>query len=674
MACSIAIDTGGTFTDLTALDEDGQLRVAKTLSTPQDPSQGIFGAVAKLGIDPKAIGYFVLGTTVATNLLVERKGSSVGMITTRGFRDVLHIQRVVRPRSYDLHWVKPRHLVPRALGLEVEERVDVHGDVVTPLNEDDVRAVIDRLRGEGVEAIAVSFLFSFVNPSHERRTRELIHSLYPEAYVSISSDVFPQWREYERTSATVIDAYLKPMIDRYVTALDQDVRERGIRQLLIMRSNGGVMTTIAAAENPITMVRSGPAGGAVAAARISELVGEKNLVTADMGGTSFDASLIVGGIPTSTTSEELEFGIPLATPMLDVRTIGAGGGSEAWIDSAGILKVGPKSAGADPGPVCYGRGGQIPTITDANVVLGRLDPAFPLGGEVHLDADGARKTISDLGQQLGLDAEATAWGILEIANSNMAQTLRVLTIGKGLEPDDVALVAFGGAGPLHAAALAVETGIRRVVIPVFPGTFSALGCLMADARFDYMQTCIVYSGRLDLERINRVYADLEERARADFAREGFTDPPGMLRSVDVRYYGQNWEIEVPMSDGRITETQVAEARRGFDAEHDRHFGWSFPETDFEFVNLRLAAIARRSPVGLQKISEALPPHPVKTGQVCFEEARGFVPCPVYNRDDFAAGNELAGPAIITEDSATSLVPPGAHCRIDAYGNILMEVS
>jgi N-methylhydantoinase A len=648
--------------------------VAKTLSTPQDPSQGVFAAIAKLGIDPKAVGYFVLATTVATNLLLERKGAHVGLITTHGFRDVLHIQRIARPRSFDLHWVKPRHLVPRALSLEVGERVDVHGDVVTPLNEDDVRAAIDRLRDEGIEAISVCFLFSFANPHHERRTRELIHSLYPEAYVSISSDVFPQWREYERTSTTVIDAYLKPVIHRYVTALDRDVRERGIRQLLIMRSNGGVMTTATAAENPITMVRSGPAGGAVAAAAISELLGEKNLLTADMGGTSFDASLIVGGIPTSTTTEELEFGIPLATPMLDVRSIGAGGGSEAWIDSAGILKVGPQSAGANPGPVCYGRGGQTPTITDANVVLGRLDPAFPLGGEVQLDTDGARKAVSELGQRLGLDAEATAIGILEIANSSMAQTLRVLSIDKGLEPDHVALVAFGGAGPLHAAALAGQIGIRRVVIPVFPGTFSALGCLMADARFDYMQTCIVYSGRLDLERINKVYADLEERARADFAREGFTDAPSMLRSADVRYYGQNWELEVSMSDGRITETEVSDARRRFDAEHDRHFGWSFPDSAFEIINLRLAAIARRSPVVLQKISEASPPQPVKTGQVYFGETGGYISCPVYNRNDLGAGNELTGPAIITEDNATSLVPPGAHCRIDAYGNILMEVS
>lgn len=674
LANSVGIDTGGTFTDVVVIDDDGRIAAAKTLSTTHDPSQALFEAMEKTKIDPRAIGYFVFGTTVATNLLVERKGSRVGLVATRGFRDLLRIQREVRPNSFDMHWVKPRHLVSRALSLEVEERVDARGRVVTPLDEDDVREAVDRFRTENVEAIAVAFLFSFANPLHERRTRELINALYPEAYVSISSDVFPQWREYERTSSTAIDAYLKPQIDRYVTALERDVREKGIQEVLILRSNGGVMTPATAREQPITMVQSGPAGGAIAATFLGKLVGEESLLAADMGGTSFDVSLIVGRVPATTTQEELEFGIPISTPMLDVRSIGAGGGSKAWIDGAGILKVGPESAGSNPGPVCYGRGGQTPTVTDANVVLGRIDPEFLLGGEVLLDAKLAREAISQLGQQIGLDVETTAHGILEITNSNMAQTLRVLSVDQGIEPGDLALMPFGGAGPLHAASLAKQLGIHRVVVPVFPGVFSALGALMADAKFNYMQTSVMYSGGLDPERVNQVYAELEGRALVDFTREGFPDAPLLVRSVDMRYYGQNWELEVPLSGGRISGREVVQARANFDLEHERRFGWAFPEAPFEFVNFRLAAIARRSPVVLPTVPEGPLPSPVKIGQVYFKESGGFVPCPIYRRDGLLAGNSMLGPAVVTSDDATVLMPPDSQSRVDAYGNVLMEVS
>ena len=673
MAHNVAVDMGGTFTDLIATDGDAGLQVAKSLTTPATPSQGIFEALAKAEIDPAAIEYFVHGTTVGTNMLIERRGPRIGLITTQGFRDVLRIQRIVRPESFDLHWRKPRHLVDRALSLEVRERIGAHGEVVQALIEKDVVAAVERLRAEDVKAIAVSYLFSFLNPEHERRTREIVHELYPEAYVSISSDVFPQWREFERTSTTVIDAYLKPRIDEYLTSLEDELHRRGARGLLIMRSNGGVMATATAKAQPVTMIQSGPAGGVIGSLQLGQDLGLDPLMTADIGGTSFDACLVAGGRAAQTTTTELEFGIPIATPMLDIRSIGAGGGSIAWLDAAGLLKVGPQSAGADPGPASYGRGGGEPTSTDANVVLGRLDPAFKLGGDVQLVPEAARTAVERIGSQLGFSAERAAAGILEIMNSNMAETMRLLTIDQGIDPREFTLVAFGGAGPLHGAYLADHLGMQRVVVPPFPGAFSALGALMADTRFDYMQTRITYSENIDVETVQSDFDDLEQRARDDFAREGFGDPPAMQRSLDLRYYGQNWELEVPVAGGAITAADIAAAREAFDAEHDRQFGWSFPESAFEIVNMRLTAIARRREVHLPDIPPGPMPTPVKVGEVYFTEADGLLSTPFYHRDDLRAGNAFTGPAMIVEDDATAIVPPGWSARVEPRGSIILEV-
>ena len=672
MAYNVAVDMGGTFTDLIATDGKTGLQVAKSLTTPSIPTNGIFDALNKAQIDPRAVDYFVHGTTVGTNMLIERQGPKIGLITTKGFRDVLRIQRIVRPESFDLHWRKPRHLVERALSLEVRERVGAHGEVVHQLHEEDVVTAIERLREANVQAIAVSYLFSFLNPDHERRTRELVLGLYPEAYVSISSDVFPQWREYERTSTTVIDAYLKPRIDEYLTSFETELHERGARGLLIMRSNGGVMATATARAEPVTMIQSGPAGGVIGSLRIGQDLGLDPLMTADIGGTSFDACLVADGRAAQTTTTELEFGIPIATPMLDIRSIGAGGGSIAWIDPAGLLKVGPQSAGADPGPASYGRGGTQPTSTDANVVLGRLDAEFKLGGDVVLHPEAAHAAIGQIGAELDFSSERVAAGILEIMNSNMAETMRLLTIDRGIDPREFTLVAFGGAGPLHGAYLANHLGMRRVVIPPFPGAFSALGALMADTRFDYMQTRITYSDNLDTHVIHTDFDELEQRARDDFAREGLDIDPVMQRSLDLRYYGQNWELEVPVADGPVTAETVASARQAFDAEHDRQFGWSFPESAFEIVNLRLTAIARRREIPLPEVPSGTMPQPAKTGPVYFTEANGVLITPFYRRDDLHAGNVIAGPAMVVEDDATALIPPGWSARVEPHGSIILE--
>ena len=668
----VAVDTGGTFSDLLAVDANGTLTIAKTLSTPKDPSRGIFDAIRKGGVDPGAIEHFVHGTTVGTNMLIERAGSQVGLLTTKGFRDVLRIQRIDRPESFDLHWIKPRHLVERAKSLEVRERIGAHGEVVEALNEEDVAAAVAKLKAEGVPAIAVCYMFSFLNSDHERRTRELINELYPEAYVSISSEVFPQWREYERSSTTVIDVYLKPRIDGYLTNLETELREAGTGAPLIMRSNGGVMTTANARQQPVTMIRSGPAGGVIASLEVGALLGIDAIMTADIGGTSFDACLISAKRPVMTSSTELEFGIPIATPMLDIRSIGAGGGSEAWIDSGGALKVGPRSAGADPGPACYGRGGTVATSTDANVVLGRLDADFKLGGEVQLDADAARKAVQEVSARLDMGLEETASGILEIMNSGMAETMRLLTVDRGLDPREFSLIAFGGAGPLHGAYLAKALGMTRVIVPVYPGVFSAAGCLMADTRFDYMKSRITHEENVDLAIIASDLEELEARALDDFEREGFAEPPEMTRSIDIRYSGQNWELEVPLPVGEITAESIAGARGAFDAEHERQFGWYFPESNFELVNFRVVASRMRSDVGLPDISTGPMPDPVKTSSVYFDETRDRVETPIYRRPDLHAENEFIGPAIVVEDVSTTLVPPGWRARVEEHGHIILE--
>ena len=668
----VAVDTGGTFSDLLAVDSNGTLTIAKTLSTPKDPSQGIFDVIRKGEVDPSTIRHFVHGTTVGTNMLIERSGSQVGLLTTKGFRDVLRIQRIDRPESFDLHWIKPRHLVERAKSLEIRERIGAHGEVVEALSEEDVVVAVAKLKADGVLAIAVSYLFSFLNSEHERRTREMINKLYPEAYVSISSEVFPQWREYERTSTTVIDVYLKPRIDGYLTNLETDLRKAGTTAPLIMRSNGGVMTTANAREQPVTMIRSGPAGGVIASLEIGALLEIDAIMTADVGGTSFDTCLISAKGPAMTSNTELEFGIPIATPMLDIRSIGAGGGSEAWVDSGGSLKVGPRSAGADPGPACYGRGGTIATSTDANVVLRRLDTEFKLGGEVQLDADAAEQAVQEVSEQLKMGLEETASGILEIMNSSMAETMRLLTVDRGLDPREFSLIAFGGAGPLHGAHLAKALGMTQVVVPVYPGVFSAAGCLMADTRFDYMKSRITHEENVDLAIIANDFAELEDRALVDFKREGFEAPLHLGRSIDIRYSGQNWELEVPLPSSEIAPEAIAGARAAFDAEHERQFGWYFPESHFELVNFRVIAIQTRSNVTLPPISGGSMPDPIKLSKVYFDETRGRVETAIYRRSNLHAENEFMGPAIVVEDVSTTLVPPGWSARVEDHGHLILK--
>ncbi len=675
MSVRAGVDTGGTFTDLVVLDEEtGELRMSKVLSTPDHPSRAVFGSFAKAGIATNDVSSFVHGTTVATNALIERRGARVALLTTDGFRDILRIQRVTRPNHFDLHWVKPKHVVPRSRCFGIPERVLRDGTVLIPLDEDRLGAEIERLRESGeVDAIAVSYLFSFVNPSHELRTRELVHELWPEALVSLSHEVLPRWREYERTSTTVIDAYLKPLMHDYLQQLEEECDRGGIDQLFILRSNGGVMTSERAREQPVALVRSGPSGGIMASAAVGRKLGLGDLIACDMGGTSFEACLLPGSEPAFTNSEELEYGVPIALTMVDARAIGAGGGSLAWLDPAAILKVGPRSAGADPGPACYARGGTQATVTDANAVLGRLAPEFALAGDLELDFEAAGRALDPLAAALGLTRERVAQGIVDVANNNMAQALRLVSTDRGHDPRGSTLVAYGGAGPLHACELARELQIGQVLVPQYPGAFSAFGALLADTRFDYTRTSWMRMRFLDLERANDLFAGLERRAAEDFRREGFDEAPRLLRSIDMRYVGQNWELTVSMPGGTLTAEDFQRAATLFEGEHERFYGYSIPGEELEMLTFNVAAVGTRRAVELPRIAAGPRPDPIDRRGVVFRAEDGPVETAVYRRESFPAGTEIEGPAIVGQVDATTLVPRGATARVDEYANLLITV-
>jgi len=671
MAVRAGVDTGGTFTDLVAYDEEtGELRMAKALSTAHDPSRAVFDSFARAGLETSQIDYFVHGTTVATNALIERRGAPVALLVTEGFRDVLHMQRTVRPDHFDLHWVKPKPLVPRSRCVGIPERMLKDGSILIPLDEDRVRESVTALRDGGqVGAIAVSYLFSFMNPEHERRTAEIIREVWPEARISLSSDVLPRWREYERTSTTVIDAYLKPFIRDYMQNLERDCEAGGIRQVLVLRSNGGVMTSARASEQPVSLVRSGPSGGIMACQQLGKLLGIGDLIAADMGGTSFEACLLPGGEPTFTNQEELEWGIPIALTMVDARSIGAGGGSIARVDAAGILRVGPDSAGADPGPACYQRGGTRPTVTDANAVLGRLAPEFRLAGDFELDFAAAATAVDTLAGPLGLDRVRVAQGIVDVANNNMAQALRLVSTDRGYDPRDATLVAYGGAGPLHACELARALQIESVLVPRYPGAFSALGALMADARFDYATTYWMRMRHLDLARANEIFAALERQAADEFAAEGFREPPVVRRAVDLRYVGQNWELSIELPAGSVTREDFVDVEARFAAEHERFYGYHLPGEELEILTFKLAALGTRHELELPEVAPGPLPAAIGRRPVVFSGETTPIDTPLYRREELPAEALIRGPALVGQVDATTLLPAGSEARVDEYGNL-----
>jgi N-methylhydantoinase A/oxoprolinase/acetone carboxylase beta subunit len=674
----IGVDIGGTFTDIVALDAQGRLALAKVPSTPKDLLDGIAAAtmtvLARAGATPGDVERFIHGTTIATNAVLEQKGAVTAVLTTEGFEDVLELGRMKRSRMYDLAMDPevPTFLAPRRRRLGVRERLDAKGRVLVPLNEDDVRAAVRALRAQAVQAIAVCYLFSFVNPTHERRTREIVAEIAPEISVSLSSDVDPTFREYERLCVTAFDAYLGPVVKRYLAGLADTLRGLGVRGVpLIMRSRGGIVSAVLAAQQPVTLFLSGPAGGVIGAAFAAERAGVRDFVSLDMGGTSNDVAVVHDGRPL-LASEGAIGPYPVRTPMVDVNTIGAGGGSIAWIDAAGGLRVGPRSAGAEPGPACYARGGDEATVTDASVVLGYLNPARFAGGAMTLDVAAAERAIAAIGRHLGVDAVAAAAGIHRVINARMADQIRLVTIKRGYDPRQFALVVLGGAGPVHGAALAAEMGMAEVLVPEAPGVLAAFGLLAAAIEHHHARTLQARTDAADLDAVNRCLAELDASGRARMKEEGV--PAREVRvayAADMRYVGQAYELEVPIT-APVTPAGVPGIVAAFHDIHERVYGYARAQQPVEFVNFRAVhtfplprpQVTSAAPAGRSLDAALIGSRPAYFG--------AFVPTAIYERARLPVNARLAGPAIVEQPDTTTVIPPGVVALVDEAGNLRLR--
>ena len=668
----VGVDVGGTFTDFVSYDpETKSIDVWKNLSTPADPNEGILTGLGRIE-DPGDIANVRLGTTIATNAILERKGARVGYVATAGFRDIPFIQRGNRASHYDIRWIKPKPLVKRRDCFEVDERMTAQGEIYTPLDEDGVRAMAARIKADGgIDALAVNLLFSYVSPEHERRVRDILAEELPDIPVSLSYDVLPKWKEYERSSTTIADAYIKPLVADHLNSLRGRFAEKGITdQVVVIKSNGGEMTLDAAAETPIQMAVSGPTGGVIAAKQIAKLVGIDRLVTLDMGGTSTDCSTITDGNENFTTDFEIEFGIPIQIPMIDIRTIGAGGGSIAWIDKGGMLRAGPESAGADPGPACYGQGGDRATVTDANVVLGRINPDNFAGGAMTLDVDAAEAAVGAVAKEIGRTADEAALAIVRIANNNMVGALRSVLIERGQDPRDFALLAYGGAGPLHAADLMSEAGIPSAVVPNFPGQFSAFGFIMTDARVDLARTVQMTSSRFDQARASEVMAELARTGIAQLAAQGYTENVEVHRSLELRYFGQNYDLEVPVSFENFDDTTTASLWQSFHEMHKARFGFNIPREVIEAITLKATVVSLTDKPALDPVGDAVgPPVTIGTRQVGFDDGRHETV--IYDRASLRHGHKFTGPAVIEEAVSVTVLRPDQTLAVDTFGNLLI---
>lgn len=672
--CRVAIDIGGTFTDLVLYREGEGLSLAKVPSTPPDYSRGVMDALARRLDSLEEMSLFVHGTTAQLNAFLERKGVRTALLTTRGFGDVYAMGRGSRDRMYDLHYRNPEPLVPRRLVFEIDERVSAKGELITPLDREDLLRILARLREERVQSLAICFLHSYVNPRNEREAAEFLESEATDLFVSPSHRVCREWREYERTSTTVMNAYVSPILDRYLASLRGELSERGYRKkTYLMQSNGGLIDTDEAASRGVLTLMSGPVGGSVGSLALSAQIREANLICTDMGGTSFDVSLVVDGKAAGTSERKLG-GLPLLAPMVDIHTIGAGGGSVAWND-AGSLRVGPRSAGAVPGPACYGRGGTEPTVTDANLVLGRIDPDGFLGGAMRLSRDRAEAAIDGLATAFGLSRSSMAEGIVDVVNSQMANAIRSVTVSKGIDPRGFALVAFGGAGPMHATFIATELEIDHVIVPRAAGAFSAWGMLTTDLRHDLSQTFIVSLDKLRMEDLDRAFLELEESLRSLLDSEGVA-PSNMSfkRSLDMRYRGQEYFINVSLPPGPGGLSKTAALKPLFDEQYERTYGHKNLAEDVETVNLRVegtGALGKKESVSQAPLAaeEAGARQPLHRRTVFAGEPLDTL---FIARSRIPEGDVLEGPAIVEETSATTVIPPGFRVSLDPFGNLRIE--
>lgn len=668
-----AVDTGGTFTDVFIFDEaSGEIQVQKVPSTPQNPSLAVINGMEKAGIDMADVGLFSHGTTVGTNALITRNLPLTGMVNTKGFRDVIEIRRSTKQDLWDHYKDVPPPYIPRRHRLEVEERVDYSGKVLAPLDEKEARNIARIFKRRGMKSVAICFMNAYMSGENEQRMKEIIQRELPGVYVCTSNELLPEIFEHERFSTCVTNAVLGPVVSDYLKDLAEGLKDKGYTgDVLVLHSGGGVMKAEAVASYASRIASSGIAAGAIAMNETARLCGFENAMGLDMGGTSCDVSLAYKGELRTSKEWEVEFGYPIMYPSIEVITIGAGGGSISWVDEGGSLRNGPQSAGADPGPACYQTGGTAPTNTDANLILGRLNTQL-LEGRMQLSKAAAEAAVKTIAEKFNMTVVDAAYAMIKVANANMCDALRLISVTKGYDPREFALVAFGGAGPLHAAYVARELEIPKVILPRYPGVHAALGCLLVDVRHDFSRTILVNSNEADLETIERVYRELEGEAREVLRKQGITDDKVMLiRNMDLRYIGQwrSLSVEVPKPIQTL-ETALSIFHR----EHERQFSWSNEAQTVEIYGLRITAIGKvGKPVFTRNGSPTGTPEPRGTRRVFFERAGGFVDTPIYRRSDLPAGAVLKGPAVVEQMDTTTVIPTGVKATVDEYLNIILDM-
>lgn len=668
----LAADIGGTFTDVVLLDKNsGDYHSQKVPTTQENLSVGVLNGITRMIDDFTDVEFFVHGTTAGLNAFLERKGAKIALIVTKGFRDLYELGRTNRSEIYNIQYRHPTPLIKRRHIYEVEERILVDGSIDIALNYENLHEIVEELADKGYDSVSVCLLHSYKNPEHELQVKKFIQEKLPNISVSLSHEIVREWREYERTSTTIINGYIAPIVENYLSKFEDEIDNRGLQQdLYIMQSNGGVMTAEIAKNKPIQTLLSGPVGGTMGGLQLGKEIKRDNLICVDMGGTSFDVSLVINGEPDITSESYIEK-FPILSPMVSMHTIGAGGGSIAWIEGGG-LRVGPQSAGANPGPACYGNGGTEPTVTDANLILGRIDAEGFLGGNMKLDYQAAYDAIKKLADQLGLSVLETAEGICEIANSKMADAIRTLTISKGIDPREFTLVAFGGAGPMHAMFIAEHLGIKEIIIPTVAGTFSAWGMLQTDIRHDDVRTYVSLLDDIDQARIEAFYEEMEENANTILKQQNVKEENmEFSRLGDLRYVGQEYTVTVPLDDD-LSNQPLEQIKQRFHEAHLRIYGHNNPEGEVEIVNLRLVGFGRiineEQTYEQEKNTET--PEPIKTAKAVWNTKE--LDTPVYVANKLKYGQVIEGPAIIAAATSTVVIPEVYTASVESMGNLKVQ--
>lgn len=695
MKYRVGIDVGGTFTDLVAIDGKGRIEVVKSSSTPKDQSVGVEDTIITAGLDMRNVSFLAHGSTVGANAVIENKGARTAIITTKGFRDVLELrrgQRVINKPSdmFNLQMDLPQDyvggyspLVERLYRFEVPERVDYRGNLVKPLDEDAVKHIAAELRDKNVEAVVICYYFSFINPQHEQRTKEILQELLPGVSISVSSEILPIIREYERLSTATVNAYIMPTVQRYLSNLRSKLATRGYnREFYVMQSSGGIMSATVAGLRPVYTIDSGPAAGVTASAQLGMMLGYPDVISFDMGGTTAKVCVVRDGKPEVTTSFWVDGKYFIGVPVMDMVEIGAGGGSIVWLDKAGAVHVGPHSAGADPGPACYKRGGTEPTVTDCDMILGYINSEYFLGGDMKVDIEASKAALKKkIADKLGMGVAEAAHGVYRLVNANMLSAMRIITIQRGYDPRDFSLVVSGGAAAIHAVPMAQELRIPRVIVPLTPGAFSAVGLVTADARYDSHRSYVARTSQAAPERMGAIYKEIEEEALNRIRELGFKDEQIVLRyEIDMRYVGQahevNFEVPAELVHPKVTEETIKKLEDMFHHQHQYLFGHSSPKAPVEFITLTTTAvgpIARSDLLEIEKGSANPQQAMKKMRLVYFEDSKSHKNCPTYERSLLKANNVIVGPAIVEQMDTTIVIPPGYKANVDKYGNIIIEV-